>query len=73
MDLQVKSVFNKPAQLPINRDRSGSRQALTLPEVVVASFLVGTFLSLIIAIEFEGFGRSWIWRISYSDLPLWSE
>lgn len=38
-----------PAQRRIHRYHSGSRTALTLLEVVVASFLVGTFLSLVIA------------------------
>ena len=38
-----------PAQLRIHRFHSGSRTALTLLEVVVASFLVGTFLSLMVA------------------------
>lgn len=37
------------AQRRIHRYHSGSRTALTLLEVVVASFLVGTFLSLMVA------------------------
>ena len=49
MDLQEISKFMTPAQRRIHRYDNGSRTTLTLLEVVVASFLVGAFLSLMVA------------------------